>query len=64
MTIKELRKITGLSQREFGEFYDIPVSTIKKWESDPNNPNYHKCPIYTVKLLERVIKIDFKDKKC
>lgn len=35
MTIKEIRKFSGLSQIEFGKKYNIPVQTIKKWEASP-----------------------------
>ncbi len=59
MTIKEIRNLTGLSQANFGEYYNIPLPTIKKWESDPENQNHRNCPSYVKQLLERVVKIDF-----
>ena len=59
MTIKEIRRLTGLSQADFGRQYNIPLSTIKKWEADPNNQNYRECPIYVNQLLEKAIRIDF-----
>lgn len=59
MTIKEIRNLTGLSQADFGELYNIPLPTIKKWELSPNNQNHRKCPLYVNQLLERVVKIDF-----
>ena len=59
MTIKEIRKMTGLSQTDFGKHYGILVSTIKKWESSPNNQNYRECAVYVNQLLERVVRIDF-----
>ena len=55
MSIKELRNITGLSQQKFGDLYGIPLHTIQNWEYGVN-----KCPDYTLKLLERVVKEDFK----
>ena len=54
MDIKELRKLTGLSQTAFGEKYDIPMRTIQNWEKGVRIP-----PIYVLKLLERVVKEDF-----
>lgn len=63
MTIKEIRKLTGLSQADFGRFYNIPVPTIKKWESNPDNQNYRECPAYVNKLLEKAVLIDFPDCK-
>ena len=59
MKIKEIRKLSGLSQTAFGKYYNIPVSTIKKWEADPSNQNYRECPVYVNQLLERVVKTDF-----
>ena len=54
MDIKELRKLTGLSQTAFGEKYDIPMRTIQNWEKGVRVP-----PTYVLKLLERVVKEDY-----
>lgn len=62
MTIKEIRCLTGLSQIEFGKLYNIPLSTIKKWEADQSNQNYRKCPEYVSQLLEKAVLIDFATK--
>lgn len=59
MTIKEIRVITGLSQVEFGKKYDIPRRTIQNWEARKDNPDYHECPIYVRKMLERIVKEDY-----
>lgn len=59
MTIKEIRELSGLTQAKFGEYYGIPVPTIKKWESSPDTPNHRKCPVYVNKLLEKAVKMDF-----
>ncbi len=59
MTIKEIRNLTGLSQANFGEYYNIPLPTIKKWESTLDSQNHRNCPPYVKQLLERVVKIDF-----
>ncbi|MDO4478172.1 MAG: helix-turn-helix domain-containing protein [Lachnospiraceae bacterium] len=48
--IKELRLLTGLSQTAFAEKYEIPVSTLRKWEQGEASP----AP-YVVKLIERTI---------
>ena len=55
MTIKEIRAITGLSQQKFSELYQIPKRTVEEWERGGRKP-----PGYVVKLLERVVKEDFK----
>ena len=60
MTIKEIRALTGLTQAKFGERYGIPKRTIQNWESSVEKKNHHKCPVYVEKLLERVVKEDYK----
>jgi len=47
MTIKEIRKKTGLSQSKFAAKYAIPVRTIQEWEQDRATP-----PAYFIELLE------------
>lgn len=53
MTIKELRTLTGLSQKAFSDKYEIPKRTIEDWEAERRTP-----PEYVIKLLERVVKED------
>lgn len=45
--IKEIRKMTGMSQKKFSEETGIPKRTIENWESGNN-----KCPKYTIKLIK------------
>jgi len=54
MTVKEIRQLTGLSQQKFCEKYEIPRRTLQDWEYGKN-----PCPVYTLKLLERVVKEDY-----
>lgn len=63
MTIKEIRAITGLTQKEFAKKYDIPVQTIKGWESSPESSSHRDCPTYVLKLLERVVIEDYRRNK-
>lgn len=58
MTIKELRAATGMSQRAFGEYFDIPHRTIQNWEGGQN-----KCPAYLLKLMEYKLEKEDKIKK-
>ena len=37
-SIKELRDLTGMTQREFAQRYHIPVSTLRKWEQGDASP--------------------------
>jgi len=63
MTIKEIRKISGLSQADFGKKYSIPLQTIKKWEANIGSPNHRSCPIYVNLLLEKAVRSDANDYK-
>ena len=55
MTIKELRQITGLSQKAFGEKYHIPKRSIENWEGGQRQVS--ETILY---LLERAVKEDYK----
>lgn len=57
--IKELRKNTGMSQTEFAKMYEIPVSTLRKWEQGEASP-----ASYFVKLLARSIPAENKFLRC
>lgn len=53
MTIKEMRKLLGLSQAAFADKYKIPKRTIEDWESNRRTP-----PDYVLALLERCVLMD------
>lgn len=53
MTIKEIRALTGLSQTDFSEKYNIPKRTLQDWEYKKRTP-----PEYVVNLLEFKVKYD------
>ena len=48
--IKELRKITGLSQSEFAKKFHIPVGTLAHWEQEIRTP-----PDYVIYMMTRII---------
>ena len=50
MVIKELRKITGLSQSQFAKKFHIPVGTLSHWEQGVRTP-----PEYVVYMMARII---------
>lgn len=54
MTMREIRALTGLSARAFGEKYHIPARTIENWEM-----GVRTAPIYVLELLERAVREDF-----
>ena len=53
MDIKEIRKLTGLSQEKFSKKYNIPKRTLEDWEQEKRNP-----PEYLKDMLERCVKMD------
>ena len=58
--IKELRESTGMTRKEFCEYFNIPYRTVTEWERD----NRH-APEYVLRLLEYYIHMErlVKDKK-
>lgn len=44
--MKELRLRTGMSQKKFAQFLDIPIRTIQCWEQGTRTP-----PDYVVHLI-------------
>lgn len=51
--IKSLRKAAGMTQREFAEYFNIPLRTLQGWESGRFAP-----PPYLVPLLEYKLKTE------
>lgn len=49
MEIQELRKIMGLTQKEFANYYGLNVRTLQDWERGRS-----KTPSYLVNLLLRL----------
>lgn len=47
MTFKELRKQSGMTQKQFADYFGIPHRTIQNWEG-----NVNKCPEYLMKLMQ------------
>lgn len=50
IAVKELRESTGLTQKEFSTMYNIPLSTLRKWEQGESSP----AP-YVLTLLARTL---------
>lgn len=55
--IKEVREITGLSQKSFAESLKIPVRTYEQWETGKRTP-----PEYVVDLIEYRVKKEMNSK--
>ena len=57
MKIKELRDLTGMSQREFALYFNISVRSIQEWEQERKSP-----PSYLVGLLKRILDFEYFNK--
>ncbi len=53
MTIKEIRRRTGLSQSKFAEYFEIPRKTIQKWEQNGSVP-----PEYIPKMMSKILDLE------
>jgi DNA-binding transcriptional regulator YiaG len=47
MTFKELRQASGMTQKEFSEYFKIPKRTVENWETE-----VRICNDYIIELLE------------
>lgn len=52
--VKEIRAKTGMSQKKFAEYFDIPFRTIQDWEQGRRIP----AP-YVPKMMERILNNEF-----
>ena len=55
--IRELREKTGMSRKEFCDYFNIPYRTVTEWERD----NRH-APEYVLRLLEYYIQMEILNK--
>ena len=58
MTIKDIRKLTNLSQPHFSQKYNIPLPTLRHWEQ-----GQRECPQYVLELLEFKVREDLENKE-
>lgn len=54
-----IRKMSGLTQDGFAKRYGIPKRSIENWEA-ASDTAYREPPEYLLRLLERVVKEDYK----
>lgn len=53
MTILEMRKSLGLSQRQFADRFHLNVKTVQSWEG-----GWRKTPESYLYLIQRVIELE------
>lgn len=46
MDIKELRRLSGMTQKAFAEYFEIPQRTLENWEG-----GQRACPTYLLALI-------------
>lgn len=51
MAFKELRRQSGMTQKAFSEYFNIPKRTIEDWDAEKR-----KCPDYVLELMEYKLK--------
>ena len=51
MTFKELRETSGMSRKQFCEYFGIPYRTVQDWELGNK-----KCTEYLLQLMEYKLK--------
>ena len=54
-----IRKMSGLTQDAFSKEYGIPKRSIENWEA-ASDTAYREPPEYLLRLLERVVKEDYR----
>ena len=62
MDVKQIRLVTGLTQKEFSSKYEIPMKTLQNWEAVKDSPSHRVCPQYIEMLLEKAVRTDFPEK--
>ena len=59
MDIKNVRQITGMSQRAFSSYFGIPLGTLRNWEQKiANPPEYVFNMIFTTIRRDKMINIE------
>lgn len=56
MTIKEIRKDMGLSQKDFSDRFGLSVRTLQNWEQ-----GRREVPVYVLKMIEEIY---LREKEC
>lgn len=56
--IQALRTRMGMSQREFSDYYQIPLRSLQQWEQGRSNP-----PLYVVKMMEKIADMEEQNRK-
>lgn len=61
MEIKEIRNLVGMTQKEFGNKFNIPLATLRNWELPQESKGHRECPIYVKQMLETIVRYELKE---
>ena len=53
MNIKEMRELTGQTQKAFAAMFDIPLGTLRRWEYGESRPAPYVLKMIAERLLVR-----------
>ena len=48
--IRKLRDSVNMTQKEFSNYFSIPIGTVQDWEHGRRNP-----PIYVIAMIKRLL---------
>ena len=54
--VKEFRSQTGMNQKQFAEYFGIPVRTLQEWEQGRQKPSSHMMA-----MMERIWRLEHQD---
>lgn len=58
-SIKDIRQITKMSQKQFSDYFGIPIGTIRNWEQGISNPpSYVYSMIFTSIRRDKMINVE------
>ncbi len=64
MTFKELRALSGMSQRKYAEYFGIPRRTVEDWERGIGHCSTYLLDLMKYKLVnEGIIREDMAEEK-
>lgn len=49
--VKALRKNAGMTQRQFAEYFGVPLATLRKWELPETSAQRRRIPPYLLDLM-------------
>lgn len=51
--LKQIRSLTGMTQKAFAYRFNIPISTYEQWEMGMRKP-----PVYVIEMIETIVHLE------